>query len=680
MKMKKAAALLMALVLIVPMIASTFAASKKTTTRNLSEKGSMIYGSSGEGVKEVQTLLKQYGYYSGAIDGKYGNSTVNAVRRFQSRNGLSADGKVGAKTLAKLKSGDVVTAGGETQGESAKTGSLGLDSSGGDVMQIQTWLKEYGYYNGAIDGFFGKSTESAVKSFQTKNGLRADGVVGALTWAALSGGNVVKANEVFDPYDNYDVSEIQTLLKQYGYYSGEINGDYTSATATAVKKFQTRNGLKADGKVGPLTMEKLLDTANVVKATDMVATYTTLATGSSGKEVENLQLQLRNAMYYTGLIDGVYGPKVVAAVKQFQAAAGLTADGKAGSNTRSALANYQSAIGTYPKRSLRIGCRGYDVYILQQKLVALNYLSAYTKGVYDARMAAAIKKVERDNGLTQDGVYGKTVRRYLWPTALAAQEDQDTIKQVTEYDVSLGNRLQKGSSGEQVAYAQMKLRSAGYLRGSADGLYGDSTEAAVLKLQKAFGLKEDGIIGPETWYVLRYVLTTGLAEQMVVDEDATVGALTRKLRTGTSGRQVKKLQELLVRLGYLAPGQVDGKFGPITQIAVKNFQNDYGLESDGVVGSNTKLILQMLIDGTLNNSTTEYIYVEDTVNIGNANDGGGIGGGDDEEDGGIGGGDEDDEDDGDWEDDDDWGEEEEEDDGDDWIDDEDEDEGSEGNG
>lgn len=59
-------------------------------------------GSSGENVKKVQNRLIQYGYLSGTADGKYGEKTRDAVILFQKRNGLTADGRVGAKTAAAL--------------------------------------------------------------------------------------------------------------------------------------------------------------------------------------------------------------------------------------------------------------------------------------------------------------------------------------------------------------------------------------------------------------------------------------------------------------------------------------------------------------------------------------------------------------------------------------------------
>lgn len=59
-------------------------------------------GSSGAVVREIQTRLKNWGYYSGAVDGVYGSKTEEAVRWFQRKNGLSVDGQVGNLTLAAL--------------------------------------------------------------------------------------------------------------------------------------------------------------------------------------------------------------------------------------------------------------------------------------------------------------------------------------------------------------------------------------------------------------------------------------------------------------------------------------------------------------------------------------------------------------------------------------------------
>ena len=60
------------------------------------------YGSRGDEVKQIQQKLKNWGYYNGAVDGIYGSKTLEAVKYFQRKNGLTADGIAGDKTLAAL--------------------------------------------------------------------------------------------------------------------------------------------------------------------------------------------------------------------------------------------------------------------------------------------------------------------------------------------------------------------------------------------------------------------------------------------------------------------------------------------------------------------------------------------------------------------------------------------------
>lgn len=60
------------------------------------------FGSTGEEVKQIQTKLKAWGYYTGSVDGIYGSKTVAAVKKFQQKNGLTVDGIAGSKTLAAL--------------------------------------------------------------------------------------------------------------------------------------------------------------------------------------------------------------------------------------------------------------------------------------------------------------------------------------------------------------------------------------------------------------------------------------------------------------------------------------------------------------------------------------------------------------------------------------------------
>lgn len=88
---------------------------------------------------------------------------------------------------------------------------------GGEVKEVQRRLKNWGYYSGSVDGIYGPATVRAVKSFQTKNGLTADGICGKATYAALGMNDSVR---VLENGDRDDAS---------GGQGGSGASDYTSS-------------------------------------------------------------------------------------------------------------------------------------------------------------------------------------------------------------------------------------------------------------------------------------------------------------------------------------------------------------------------------------------------------------------------------------------------------------------
>ncbi len=76
-----------------------------------------------------------------------------------------------------------------------------LGSTGSEVTKIQTRLKNWGYYKGAVDGKYGAATQKAVKEFQRKNGLTVDGIAGSSTLNAMgissSSGSTASNNDVY---------------------------------------------------------------------------------------------------------------------------------------------------------------------------------------------------------------------------------------------------------------------------------------------------------------------------------------------------------------------------------------------------------------------------------------------------------------------------------------------------
>ena len=81
------------------MLAIMLFVSYNIIVRNAQVEALSKYGSRGEEVKQTQTKLKRWGYYSGNVDGIYGSATLAAVKKFQKKNGLTVDGIAGKKTL-----------------------------------------------------------------------------------------------------------------------------------------------------------------------------------------------------------------------------------------------------------------------------------------------------------------------------------------------------------------------------------------------------------------------------------------------------------------------------------------------------------------------------------------------------------------------------------------------------
>ncbi|MDE6586301.1 MAG: spore cortex-lytic enzyme [Clostridia bacterium] len=101
-----------------------------------------------------------------------------------------------------------------------QTAVLKQGATGGEVKELQRRLKQWGYYDGAVDGVYGAKTVEAVKRFQKKNGLTADGVAGKSTFAALGMNDSVKALEgnkggssSSNQSSNYTNSDLYLLAK-----------------------------------------------------------------------------------------------------------------------------------------------------------------------------------------------------------------------------------------------------------------------------------------------------------------------------------------------------------------------------------------------------------------------------------------------------------------------------------
>ena len=198
-------------------------------------------GDIGDNVKYLQYGLHILCCSPNGFDGEFGNGTLTAVKKFQSKYGLVNDGIVGDVTWNTLKN---------------------------EIATIQAQLNKKGCSVGTVDGIAGPATYNAVISFQNKNGLTADGQVGTATWDILfdtvSGGTTyTRILKVTSPLMyGEDIKAVQNKLNSLGYNCGTADGYYGNATRTAVISFQSAKGLTADGEVGPATWNALFNSSS----------------------------------------------------------------------------------------------------------------------------------------------------------------------------------------------------------------------------------------------------------------------------------------------------------------------------------------------------------------------------------------------------------------------------------
>ena len=409
----------------------TYVSVTKTASSSSSSSSAtrLEKGSTGSAVKDLQTKLKKLGYYDAYVDGDYGDTTVAAVKAFQKKYNLTADGIAGKETLKKL---DSVYKNADSDKDDD---SLRMGDSGSAVKDLQTKLKKLGYYSGTVDSTFGSGTYAAVKAFQKKYNLTADGVAGSETLKKLDS---AYKNADSDKDDDSlrkgatgsAVKDLQTKLKKLGFYNAYVDGSYGDTTVAAVKAFQKKYNLTADGVAGSETLKKL-DTA--YKNADSDKDDDSLRKGATGSAVKNLQTKLKKLGFYNASIDGDYGDTTVAAVKAFQKKYNLTADGVAGSETLkkldSAYKNADSNTST-DDDSLRKGATGTAVKTLQTNLKKLGFYTAYVDGSFGSTTESAVKAFQKKYGLTADGVAGSATLKKIESAVASASSGKITTEQL----------------------------------------------------------------------------------------------------------------------------------------------------------------------------------------------------------------------------------------------------------
>lgn len=248
-------------------------------------------------------------------------------------------------------------------------------------------------------------------------------------------------------------------------------------------------------------------------------------------------------------------------------------------------------------QSYRYGDHADEISVIQEALEELDLYYADITGHYGTKTERAVKLFQKKYGLGQTGVADEETLSKLY--VIAEIDDAPVVSESIGPVYSSGMTLRRDSSGSAVRKLQEDLHELDFYDGSITGKYGGLTQEAVRLFQKEHDLDADGIAGPKTLAKLAALMGESVSNGLsslgtMLAPSVQIGITT--LRHGMQGDAVKRLQEDLDELDYYS-GTVTGKFGNLTKEAVRLFQKDHGLTSDGIAGPKTLAKIKSEITG-----------------------------------------------------------------------------------
>ena len=521
--------------------------------------------------RQLNRITKDYPFLGLlTVDGVFGAKMAATVRAFQKQFNLIADGVVGrqawykisyiyvsVKDLAELTSEGEVSSGTLSDGTWGGT-VLRTGSTGSAVEQLQFWLNTLAQYESSIpsltvDGVYGTGTANTVRAFQRKYGLTVDGVVGRTTWTEVydqfrsiqsdnGTPNAYPGTALREGSSGQNVRLVQFWLKiartvYTSLANVTVDGKFGSATAAAVRRFQSYFGLTSDGVVGRITWNKLYEVYNDIANKLLSSSLRpgeypgVLRNGSSGTAVRELQFYLYLMSAYESSIppvsiDGKFGADTERAVRAYQRFAGLTVDGVVGRTTWNSLYGRASQLRSsgpvvtlkrlpYPGTPLTVGSSGNAVlyYALLLQRIAYYFDSVENPPLsdqYTDETAAATRSAQQLLGLEQTGIadadtWTAVEALSLQLAAHAPNPDRDTPPS-TAYP---GRAIAEGSAGQEVGQVERWLNRRAQLSCGEDYVadnnrFGAADAAAVRAVQQQAGLHPvNGIVNRETWAALQ---------------------------------------------------------------------------------------------------------------------------------------------------------------------------------
>ena len=293
-------------------------------------------------------------------------------------------------------------------------------------------------------------------------------------------------------------------------------------------------------------------------------------------KITEIQQTLAKLGYYTYEVTGYYGEATTAAVKDFQAKAGIEVTGNVDEATWNAIFADSAPVKYNSYKSGDYDEEQTGIKDIQDKLVALSYLTEgeYEEGKFDGNTVIEMQLFQSANEIEATGEADFNSQLVLFSGSAVENPNAGAVIY--------------GMSGSAVTKLQERLKALRYTTDEPTGIFDDATLKAVNAYQKNAGLEVSNSLSAEELKVL-------YSDKAVKSEDYD------NLQVGYNGSDVKSLEGDLTKLGYYE-GSITGEFNDELETAVQDYQKENKLEANGVA------------DDTVRNSITKSIARQGSEN------------------------------------------------------------------
>ena len=293
-------------------------------------------------------------------------------------------------------------------------------------------------------------------------------------------------------------------------------------------------------------------------------------------KITEIQQTLAKLGYYTYEVTGYYGEATTAAVKDFQAKAGIEVTGNVDEATWNAIFADSAPVKYNSYKSGNYDEEQTGIKDIQDKLVALSYLTAgeYEEGKFDGNTVIAMQLFQSANEIEATGEADFNSQLVLFSGSAVENPNAGAVIY--------------GMSGSAITKLQERLKALRYTTDEPTGIFDDATLKAVNAYQKNAGLEVSNSLSAEELKVF-------YSDKAVKSEDYD------NLQVGYNGSDVKSLEGDLTKLGYYE-GSITGEFNDELETAVQDYQKENKLEANGVA------------DDTVRNSITKSIARQGSEN------------------------------------------------------------------